>query len=335
MTNGRNIKRPMAKTSAILQDMKTVFDIEIEALQSVMTSISSDFERAVRVMAGCRGRIILTGIGKSGIVASKIAATLTSTGTLAVYVQAAEALHGDLGIVSNGDVLVAVGKSGESAELNELLPVVKKMGATIIAVTGSASSRMARFADIVLELKIPREACPLNLAPTSSTTASLVLGDAIAVALMKLKKVSAADFARHHPGGQLGKRLLLQVHDVMRTADRNPTVKVNDTVRRMLVLITEGQAGAISVVDGRGGLAGLVSDYDVRKALESTEAIFDLRIRDIMNPKPMFVFSDQMATEALEMMRSRKKPTAVLPVLGRNRKVVGMIHIMDLVSAGL
>lgn len=325
----------MAKTSTILRDMKTVFDIEIEALQSVMKSMSPEFERAVRVIGACRGRVILTGIGKSGIVANKIAATLTSTGTPAMYIQAAEALHGDLGIVSSADVLVAIGKSGESGELNALLPVVRKMGATIIALTGSASSRMARFADIVLELKIPREACPLNLAPTSSTTASLVLGDAIAVALMKLKKVSAADFARHHPGGQLGKRLLLQVEDVMRTGERNPTVKVTDSVRRMLVLITEGQAGAISVIDSRGGLAGLVSDYDVRKALENTEAIFELRIRDIMNSKPMFVFSDQRATEALDLMRSRKKPTAVLPVLGRNRKVVGMIHIMDLVSAGL
>ncbi len=325
----------MAKTSGILRDMKTVFDIEIEALQSVRKSISPEFERAVRVIAACRGRIVLTGIGKSGIVANKIAATLTSTGTPAVYIQAAEALHGDLGIVSAGDVIVAIGKSGESAELNALLPVVKKMGATIIALTASVSSRLARFADIVLELKIPREACPLNLAPTSSTTASLVLGDAIAVALMKLKNVSAADFARRHPGGQLGKRLLLQVQDIMRTGERNPTVNVNDTVRRMLVLITEGQAGAISVVDRRGGLAGLVSDYDVRKALENTEAIFDLRIRDIMNPKPLFVFGDQMATEALDLMRSRKKPTAILPVLGRNREVVGMIHIMDLVSAGL
>lgn len=325
----------MAKTTGILRDMKNVFEIEIEALQSVMKSMSPEFERVVRVIAACRGRVILTGIGKSGIVANKIAATLTSTGTPAAYIQAAEALHGDIGLVSAADVLVAVGKSGESVELNALLPAVKKMGVTIVAITGSADSRMARFADIVLELKIPREACPLNLAPTSSTTASLVLGDAIAVALMKLKKVSAVDFARHHPGGQLGKRLLLEVKDVMRTGDRNPTVKVTDTVRRMLVLITEGQAGAISVIDSRGGLAGLVSDYDVRKALENTEAIFDLRIRDIMNAKPIFVFSDQMATEALDLMRLRKKPTSVLPVLGRSRKVVGMIHIMDLVAAGL
>jgi arabinose-5-phosphate isomerase len=231
--------------------------------------------------------------------------------------------------------VLAIGKSGESGELTTLLPIVKKIGAMIIAITASSSSKMARFADIVLELNIPREACPLNLAPTSSTTASLVLGDAIAVALMKLKKVSTADYAQRHPGGQLGRRLLLQVRDVMRTDERNPIVPVTDTVKHMLVLITAGQAGAISVVDKNGGLVGLVSDYDVRKALENTETIFDLKIRDIMNAHPLFVYDDQMATEALELMRSRKKPTAVLPVLSRDGKVVGMIHLMDLVSAGL
>jgi arabinose-5-phosphate isomerase len=208
-------------------------------------------------------------------------------------------------------------------------------GPTIIAITASPHSRMAKSADIVLELPIPREACPLNLAPTSSTTASLVVGDAIAVALMKLKKVSTADFARRHPGGQLGRRLLLQVEDVMRTGERNPVISLNDTVRHMLALITEGQAGAISVLGKNNALAGLVCDYDVRKALERGEAIFDLNIRDIMNPTPLFVFQDQMATEALELMRSRKKPITVLPVLSRSHKVVGMVHIMDLVSAGI
>jgi arabinose-5-phosphate isomerase len=325
----------MAKNSKIVKEMERVFDIEIEALQSVRKSMSSDFERAVRAIAACRGRVILTGIGKSGIIANKIAATLTSTGTPAVYVHAVEALHGDLGIVGADDVVVAIGKSGESEELNTLIPVVRKIGATVIAVTASPASRLAALADIVLTLKIPREACPLNLAPTSSTTASLVLGDAIAVTLMKLKNVSTADYAQRHPGGQLGRRLLLRVEDVMRTGDRNATVKVSDSVRDMLVGITQGQSGAISVVDKRGGLAGFVSDYDVRKALESNAAIFDLQIRDVMNPNPTFVFSDQMATDAFDLMRSRKKPTAVLPVLNRKRKVVGMLHIMDLVSAGL
>lgn len=325
----------MTRPAGILGDMKNVFDIEIEALKSVKQNMSREFARAVRTIAACQGRVIVTGIGKSGIIANKIAATLTSTGTPAVYIHAGEALHGDLGIVAPGDVVMAIGKSGESGELNTLLPIVRRMGAGIIAITTSGRSRMAAFADIVLELKIPREACPLNLAPTSTTTASLVLGDAIAVALMKLKKVSTADFAKRHPGGQLGRRLLLQVQDVMRTGARNPVIRINDTVRRMLVLITEGQAGAISVVGRNSVLAGLVSDYDVRKALEREEAMFDLQIRDIMNPNPMFVYEDQMATEALDLMRSRKKPTAVLPVLNRRRKVVGMVHIHDLVSAGI
>ena len=325
----------MTRNSGILKEMKNVFEIEIEALQAVMKDMTPEFARAVQTIAACRGRVILTGIGKSGIIANKIAATLTSTGTPAVYVHAGEALHGDIGIVSPVDVIVAIGKSGESGELNILLPLVRKIGARIIAITASVQSRMAKSADIVLELKIPREACPLNLAPTSSTTASLVLGDAIAVALMKLKKVSTADYARRHPGGQLGRRLLLQVGDVMRTGARNPVIRLNDTVRHMLALITEGQAGAISVIGKNDVLAGLVSDYDVRKALERGEAIFNLKIVDIMNPNPMFVYQDQMATDALDLMRSRKKPSAVLPVLSRTNKVVGMIHIMDLVSAGI
>jgi arabinose-5-phosphate isomerase len=325
----------MVRANGILRDLKNVFEIEIEALQSVMRTISPEFGRAVRTIAQSRGRVIVTGIGKSGIIANKIAATLTSTGTQAIYIHAGEALHGDVGIVSSSDVLIAIGKSGESGELNTLLPIVRKIGAKIIAITANAQSRMAKSSDIILELKIPREACPLNLAPTSSTTASLVLGDAIAVALMKLKKVSTADFARTHPGGQLGRRLRLQVADVMRTGSRNPVVNINDTVRHMLGLITEGQAGAISVLGPNKALAGLVSDYDVRRVLERGEAIFDLKIRDIMNPNPLFVFEDQMATEALELMRSRKKPVNILPVLNRNQKVVGMVLIMDLVSAGI
>jgi len=324
-----------AKKTSVSREMEQVFDIEIEALQSVKKSVAPSFTRAVNIIAACRGRVILTGIGKSGIIANKIAATLTSTGTPASYLHATEALHGDLGIVTSRDVVVAIGKSGESGELNALLPIVRKAGAKVIAITASGSSRMAAFADVVVELKIPREACPLNLAPTSSTTATLVVGDAIAVALMKLKRISADDYARSHPGGQLGRRLLLRVEDVMRTGDRSPTIAINDSVRTMLARITEGQAGAISVVTAAGRLAGLVSDYDVRKALETAPDLFELRIRDIMNPDPLCAFVDQLASEALDMMRNRPKPLAVLPVLTRKRKVVGMLHIGDLASAGL
>jgi len=325
----------MALTRKISREMERVFDIEIEALQAVRKTVGKSFALAVETIAACRGRVILTGIGKSGIIANKIAATLTSTGTPAVYLHAAEALHGDLGLITPRDVVVAIGKSGESGEINALLPIVKKVGAKVIAITGSSASRMAAFADVVVELRIPREACPLNLAPTSSTTASLVVGDAIAVALMKLKKISTADYARRHPGGQLGRRLLLRVEDIMRTGDRNPTITISDTVRNMIVRITQGQVGAISVVNKRGGLAGFVSDYDVRRALEGSTNPFDLKIADIMNPKPLFVYSDDLATEALDLMRSRKKPSAVLPVLNRKEKVVGMLQIFDLVAAGL
>src|SRR4029453_1451943 len=243
----------MAQKNGILRELKNVFEIEIEALQAVMKNISPEFGRAVQLIADCKGRTVVTGIGKSGIIANKIAATLTSTGTPAVYVHAGEALHGDIGIISRKVVMIAIGKSGESSELNTLLPIVRKIGAKIVAITASPQSRMAKSSDIVLELKIPREACPLNLAPTSSTTASLVLGDAIAVALMKLKKVSTDEYASLHPGGQLGRRLLLRVRDVMRTGDRNPIVKIGESVRHMLFLITQGQAGAISVV-GKGNV---------------------------------------------------------------------------------
>jgi len=319
----------------ILKEIDNVFEIEIEALKAVRASISREFERAVRMIAACRGKVVVTGIGKSGIIASKIAATLTSTGTPATFIHASEALHGDLGLISSEDVLVAIGKSGETPEINSLLPIVRKLGATVIAITANAQSTMAMAADILLPLEVPREACPLNLAPTSSTTASLVVGDAIAVALMKVKQISIDDFARRHPGGQLGKRLLLLVGDVMRTGSRNPVITVNDSIKNMLIRITAGQAGAISIVDHDNKLIGLVSDYDIRKALEQDLNIFELTIAGLMNPRPTIIYDDQKAIDALTLMQSRNKPTSVLPVVDRNRTLVGMLHLFDLVSAGL
>ena len=319
----------------ILKEIDNVFEIEIEALKAVRASISREFERAVRMIAACRGKVVVTGIGKSGIIASKIAATLTSTGTPATFIHASEALHGDLGLISSEDVLVAIGKSGETPEINSLLPIVRKLGATVIAITANAQSTMAMAADILLPLEVPREACPLNLAPTSSTTASLVVGDAIAVALMKVKQISIDDFARRHPGGQLGKRLLLLVGDVMRTGSRNPVITVNDSIKNMLIRITAGQAGAISIVDHDNKLIGLVSDYDIRKALEQDLNIFELTIAGLMNPRPTIIYDDQKAIDALTLMQTRNKPTSVLPVVDRNQTLVGMLHLFDLVSAGL
>jgi len=319
----------------ILEEMAKVLDIEIEALQSVRQQLSSEFEEAVKTFAACTGQIIVTGVGKSGIIATKIAATLRSTGTAATFLHAGEALHGDIGMVGPTDVVLAVGKSGETSELNILLRFLKKSGARIISLTSNESSSMAKLSDIVLNLHVPREACPLNLTPTASTTASLAIGDAIAVALMKLKNISESDFARRHPGGQLGRRLLLTVEDVMRKNEENPIIRVDRTVKEMLVQVTAFRVGAVSVVNAAGELLGLVTDYDIRKALESGRDLLSLQISDIMNPSPDVVFSDEKAVDALEKMKERNKPTAVVPVLDGQRKVVGMVHLHDLISAGL
>ncbi len=319
----------------ILEEIRNVIDIEIEALQSVRQKVGPEFEQAVKAIADCEGQVIVTGVGKSGIIANKIAATLRSTGTPATFLHAGEALHGDIGIVTSRDVVLAVGKSGETGELNELLRFLKKSAVVIISLTSNDTSSMAQLSDIVLNLNIPREACPLNLAPTASTTAALAVGDAIAVVLMKLKNISEADFARHHPGGQLGRRLLLTVDDVMRKDKENPLISIEQSVKEMVVRITAFRVGAISVVDDRGELLGLVTDFDIRRALESGHDIFSMKIPDIMNASPEVVFSDEKAIDALEKMKERRKPTAVIPVVNRNRKVVGMIHLHDLIAAGL
>src|SRR5437899_2113915 len=214
-----------AEKLELLEEIAKVIDIEIEALQSVRQHLGPEFEQAARTLAACTGQIIITGVGKSGIIASKIAATLRSTGTPAIFLHAGEALHGDIGIVGPNDVVLAVGKSGETSELNSLLRFLKKAGVKIISLTSNGTSSMANLSDIVLNLRVPREACPLNLTPTASTTAALAVGDAIAVALMKMKNISELDFARSHPGGQLGRRLLLTVDDVMRKNEQNPVIR--------------------------------------------------------------------------------------------------------------
>jgi arabinose-5-phosphate isomerase len=323
------------KRMAILDEIATVLDIEIEALQTVRRNLGPPFEAAVRALAGCRGQVVVAGLGKSGIIANKIAATLRSMGTPAVFLHATEALHGDLGFVGGNDVALAVGKSGETGELNDLVRFIKKRGALVIAITSSATSTMASISDIVLDLKVPREACPLNLAPTASTTAALAVGDALSVAVMKIKNLTADDFARLHPAGQLGRRLLLMVSDLMHKGLDNPVIQVDRPVKEMLVQITAFRVGAISVIDRAGRLKGLVTDYDVRKALESNRELTAMRIRDIMNPKPIVIFDDQPAIDALDTMKRMRKPTAVLPVLDRSRKAVGMIHLHDLIAEGL
>src|SRR5262245_52021370 len=331
----------MAKTEKaqsdqnIVDQIGDVLDIEIAAIQSVRDNLTDNFARAVHMIADCGGQVLVTGMGKSGMIAQKIASTFRSTGTPATFLHAGDALHGDLGIVRAQDVVLAIGKSGESSELNTLLTFLKKNGTRIISITANPHSALAVLSDMVLELKISREACPLNLAPTASTTATLAVGDALAVVLMKLKKVSEQDFARRHPGGQIGKRLLLTVEDVMRKGADNPLVSIESSIKDMLIRITASRVGAVSVVDGAGKLLGLVTDYDIRKVLETDGDLMSMRIEQLMNPAPATVLATDLATEAFEAMRRREKPTAVLPVVNDDGVAVGMVHIHDIISAGV
>ena len=287
------------------------------------------------MLQACKGKVIVTGVGKSGLIANKISATMVSTGTPAVFLHGSEAMHGDIGIVRKDDIVLAVGRSGESEELLTLLPFIKKIGARILSITSQPESTLAKNSDLVLLTPIQEEACPLNMAPTCSTTVALVLGDALAMALMKLRNFQPADFALFHPGGQLGKRLLLTVGDLMRMGEANPLIHLSQNVQMVLCEMTSKRAGAVSVIDEEGRLLGLITDFDIRRVLESGEALFSLTIEDVMNPKPSWVYQDEKAVNALEFMEKREKPISVLPVLDRQEKVVGILHLHDLVSCGI
>ena len=319
----------------VVREIRHVIGVESQSLRNAGKWVGPPFAAAVRLMYRCRGKIVVTGIGKSGLIAQKMASTLSSTGTPAIYLHPVEGMHGNLGVLHRNDVVFAIGKSGESEELINILPAIRRIGSKVICLTANKNSSLARQSSIVLHVPVVREVCPLNLAPTTSTTLALVIGDAIAIALMKLRGFSAESFALYHPGGSLGKRLLLKVSDVMRGGRRNPVVDVNDTMMNLLVEISRKWTGAANVVDRRGRLVGLVTDYDIRQAFTKGWTMSTLSIRQIMNPKPTAIRDDMMAIEALELMESRKKPFTVLPVVDRRRRSVGMLHLHDLVTAGL
>lgn len=320
--------------AAISREIKRVIGLEARALGRVLAAVDGTYTQAVRLLAACKGKVICTGVGKSGLIAQKMAATFASTGTPAVYLDPSDAMHGGLGFVQRQDLVVAIGKSGESDELNTLLPGLRRIGARLIAITANPSSTLTRDAAVVLLTPIGDEACPLNLAPTSSTTAALAVGDALAVALMKLRDFRPENFAANHPGGRLGRRLNLLVSDIMRGGESNPVVRLTDSVSHMLVEITRLQAGAVSIAGAGGRFVGLVTDYDIRRALEKGN-IQSLSIRRIMNPKPLTVFSDEPAAKAVAIMEGRRAPFNVLPVIDRRRRPVGMVQIHDLRARGL
>lgn len=319
----------------ILAEINRVMELEGRTVARLRESVGPAYEEAVRLIYACPGKVILTGIGKSGIIAQKIAATLVSTGTPAMFLHPTEGMHGDIGIAHKDDVIIAISKSGESDELIGLLPTIRRIGARLIAIIAKADSTLARNSDIVLPTPLEEEACPLNMAPTCSTTAALVVGDALAMALMKLRDFQPEEFALYHPGGQIGKRLVLTVRDLMRTGSRNPAVHVRASVQELFSEITAKHLGAVSIVDDAGKLIGLVTDYDIRHAVGEGRDIFKMSIPEIMNPTPIRIQADEKAVEALRLMEEREKPLAVLPVVESDRRVCGMIHLHDLIDKGL
>lgn len=319
----------------ILAELRNAINIELEGVVCLRDRLNSECERAVGEIYNCRGRVILSGMGKSGLVAKKIASTMSSIGTPAIFLHPAEGMHGDLGIITPDDVVIAISKSGESSELNNILPVIRKIGATIISITGNMGSTLARLSDITIDIGDLKEACPFNMVPTTSSTVTLVIGDAIAVVLMKMRGFELHDYALLHPGGRLGKRLIMTVAEVMLKDEDNPVIHISESIKNCILKISEKQAGAVSVVGDDNNLLGLITDYDIRKHLEKEERIFSMSLQDIMNPKPLHIHMNEKAFSALEFMQKRKRPINVMPVVDSNNIVAGMLRLQDLVKAGL
>jgi len=319
----------------IKRSIREVITLEAETLARTAKQVDGSYIAAVRLLARCRGKVVVTGIGKSGIIAQKVAATLAATGTPALYMHTTEGMHGDLGLIEKRDLVLALGKSGEASELISILPTLRRLKVKIVAITANPDSTLAKNAAVALVTPVEKEACPLNLSPTCSSTAALAVGDALAVALMRLRGFKKEHYAWLHPGGQLGRRLTLRVRDVMRGGKENPVVKVSAGLSETLVEITRKHAGAVNVVDPRNRLIGLVTDFDIRKALAGGRDVRKLSIRELMNPKPAKVFSDQLAVDAVEIMSDRRRPFSVLPVVDRRGISVGMVQIHDIRRLGL
>jgi arabinose-5-phosphate isomerase len=311
---------------------RRAIEIEARALNSLVPRLDAAFARACTICLECKGRVIVTGMGKSGHIAGKIAATLASTGTPSFFMHAAEASHGDIGMITREDVLLAISNSGETAELLLLIPHVSRLGVPLIAVTGNAKSSLARAANAHLDVSVAEEACPLNLAPTASTTATLALGDALAVALLEARGFTSQDFARSHPGGALGRKLLLHVSDVMRTGDAIPTVSPQANLSEGLVVMSKKGLGMCVIVEG-GRMLGVFTDGDLRRALDRQADVHRTSMREVMNSPGKSVLPQVLAAEAAHLMEKYK--ITALPVVDDAGTVVGAFNVHDLLRAGV
>lgn len=320
-------------TSSYIESAQRTIKIEQQAIAALFDRIDTSFAEACELMKTCKGRVIVTGMGKSGHIANKIAATFASTGTPSFFVHPGEASHGDLGMITGNDVVLAISNSGNTAEITTILPLIKRMGAPLISMTGNPSSTLATQSNIHLDISIKEEACPLGLAPTSSTTATLVMGDALAVALLESKGFSETDFAFSHPGGSLGKKLLLTVNDIMHKGDRIPVVIEGTPLSEGLMEISNKGFGMTAIVDSQKKLTGLFTDGDLRRAFDSKIDMLTTSIDQVMTTNCKTIQADILAAEALQIME-QNKITGLLVTDEQNR-IVGILHMHDLIHAGV
>lgn len=313
---------------------KRVLRTEAEAVEGLIAKLGPGFDRAVELLYECTGRIVVTGMGKTGIIGRKISATFASIGVPSFFMSAAEARHGDVGMVEAADVVLAISNSGETEEVVLLLPTIKEIGVRLIALTGNADSALARYSDVVLDVGVEKEACPLGLAPTSSTTAALAMGDALAVALIERKGLRAEEFAIYHPGGSLGKKLL-RVKDVMRAGAAIAVVGLGTAMKEVLLAITAARAGAALVVDDKGILAGIFTDGDLRRSLERSPDLMERKVDDFMAADPVRIGPEKLVVEALKIMRGenpKKRKLDEIPVVDPDGRPLGILDVVDLIS---
>lgn len=320
----------------IIDQARHVLAMEAAAIEALIPRINGQFTAAVNMILACKGRVIITGMGKSGLVGKKIAATLASTGTPSFFLHPAEGIHGDLGMVTSDDIVIAISNSGETNEIISIIPAIKRIGASIIAMCGREISSLVQNSDIFLDVAVEREACPLGLAPTSSTTATLALGDALAVALLSERNFTPEDFALFHPGGSLGRKLLLTVENVMHSGEDNPIVTLDKTVKEALFVITAKGLGVTTVIDDGGRLVGIITDGDIRRGLEKGHEFLDKQVEAIMTKTPRTITKEKLAAQALNIMEKNKpRPITVLPVVDADYRAIGMIHLTDLLRQGV
>ena len=318
-----------------IAEAKRVIQVEADALQAMAGRIDASFERAVELILASEGRVVVSGMGKSGLVGQKIASTMASTGTPALFLHPAEGIHGDLGMIMVGDVVIAISNSGETEEMLRILPAIKRIGAYVVAMTGSANSTLARSSDVHLDVSVKEEACPLGLAPTASTTAALAMGDALAVALLVQRGFRAEDFAIFHPGGSLGKKLLLRVEDLMHADSAVPLVVEDTLMKEALFVITAKGLGVVGVVDANGGLRGVITDGDLRRALEKGYDILGQRAAELMKLNPRRIKRHELAAAALQVMEHFSITSLFVFEDDNAPAPCGIVHLHDILRAGI